>query len=238
MDARHLFLVGGEGFHHCPGPRAQGLGPLDCLAGVRQHGRLFPFGFRRRPVDVGLVPFAARLSPHHRGLLAVETLPAQGQQGTRPLDGLQRALLQGFHRLAQRPPALIELVLAFIDLPLALGQLGLTPVRRPLPLVRLALPLVCEGVTLASSAFALVSFAFALPGQSVTLVGHEFALVRRALALSMGLTLSMNLTLSMGLTLSMSLTLSRRFILRLDSRLLAFHAPRMHRSGPALLAAG
>jgi hypothetical protein len=68
--------------------------------------------------------------------------------------------------------------------------------------------------TLASFAFALVSFAFALPGQSVTLVGRAFALVRRALALSMGL------------------TLSRRLILRLDSRLLAFHAPRMHRAGP------
>jgi hypothetical protein len=61
--------------------------------------------------------------------------------------------------------------------------------------------------------FALVSFALALPSQPVTLVG-------RALAFIMGL------------------TLSRRPVLRLDCRLLAFHAPRMHRYGPRLLAPG
>src|SRR5215813_15180597 len=220
MHAGDLVLVGGEGFHHCPGPLVQGPGPLDCLAWVGQGGCPFPFAFRRRPVDLRLVALTVRLHPHHRGLLAVEPLPAECQQGTRPLDGLQRALLQGLHRLAQRPPALIELPLVLIDLPLALVQRGLTPVRRPLPLICLVLPLVRESLTLASFAFALVSFALAVPSQLVPRVGRLFALVRRALALMMGL------------------MLSRHPILRLDGRLLAFHAPRMHRSGPRLLAPG
>ena len=197
MHAGDLVLIGSEGFHRRLGPLAQRLGPLDGLAGVRQRGRLFPFTFRRRPVDVGLVPVAARLHPHHRVLPAVETLPAQRQQGTRPLDGLQRALLQGLHRLAQRPPALIELVLVLIDLSLALGQLGLTPVRRPLPLIRPALPLICQGLTLicqgltlTSFALPLISFAFAPLSQPVALIRRAFALIRRALLLSMRLTLT------------------------------------------------
>src|SRR5215813_3206305 len=142
MDASDLILVGGEGFHRRHGLLAQHLGPVDGRAGVRRHGRVFPFDFRHRPAELGLPPLAVRLRPLYRLLMPVDTLPAQSQQLTRPLDGLQRALLQALHGLAQRPPVLIEFPFAFIDLPLALVQRGLPPVSLPFPLVSPALPLV------------------------------------------------------------------------------------------------
>jgi len=101
--------------------------------------------------------------------MPVDTLPAQSQQRTRPLDGLQRALLQALHGLAQRPPVLIEFPFTFIDLLLALVQRGLPPVSLPFPLISVALPPVRHGL-------ALVGFALAL-------IRHVLALFRRTLAL-------------------------------------------------------
>src|SRR5215471_882972 len=207
MDADDLILVDGEGFQRRHGLLAQHLGRLDCLAGVRRHGRVFPFDIRHRPAELCLPPVAVGLYPPYRLFMAVDTLPAQIQQRARSLDGLQRALLQALHSLAQRLPALIEFPLPFIDLLLALVQRGLPPVSLPFPLISHALALV-------SFAFALVRYALALFCRALALIGRLLALIRRALALSHGL------------------TLSRPPIPRLGGCLPVCHTPRMHRFSP------
>src|SRR5262245_23988481 len=183
MDAGDFILVDGEGFQCRRGLFAQHLGPLDCLAGVRRHGRVFPVHFRHRPTELRLPSLAVRLRPPHRRLMAADTLPAQGQQRARPLDGLQRTPLQGLHGLAQRPPMLIEFPLPFIDLLLALVQRGLPPVSLPFPLVSVAFPLVSQGFPLVSSAFALSRYALALFCRALALIRCPLALIRRPLAL-------------------------------------------------------
>src|SRR5215471_6642182 len=149
MDADDLILVDGEGFQRRHGLLAQHLGPLDCLAGVRRHGRVFPFDIRHRPAELCLPPVAVGLYPPYRLFMAVDTLPAQIQQRARSLDGLQRALLQALHSLAQRLPALIEFplpligrLLALIRRALALSH-GLTLSRPPIPRLGGCLP-VCH----------------------------------------------------------------------------------------------
>ncbi len=180
MDAGDLFFVGSEGFDRGQGLLPQGLGPLHGLAGIRQTGPQTPLGFRRRPVDLRLVPLAARFRAPHLRLLTVKTMPAGVQQRTRPLDGLQRPLLQTGNGAAQLPPSLIKLPLAFIALTLTLVKRGLAPVSLPLTLVGQPLTLVGQMLTLVSPLAPLV-------GQPLSLVGLALALICRALTRSLGL---------------------------------------------------
>ena len=183
MDAGYFFLGPGEGFDRRKGLLAQLLGALDWLAGVRQPARQAPFAFRRGPVDLGLLPPAARFGALDPGFLAVEALRAHGQQRPRPLDGLQRALFQGLDGRTKRPPSRIEIPLPFVGLVLALADHGFTPVGFPLPFVGLALAVVSQGL-------AFVGLALAFVGQSRGFVGLELAFVGRKLALvSQGLAL-------------------------------------------------
>jgi hypothetical protein len=121
-----------------------------------------------------LLPLAARFGPPDRRFLAVEALRTKSQQRTRPLDGLQRALLQGLHGRAERSPALIEIPLPFVGLLLALAEHGFTPVGFALALAGRTLALVSQGLALVSRTLTLVS-------QAVTFVGLELAFVGRTL---------------------------------------------------------
>src|SRR5215471_13921220 len=138
MDLGDFFLGPGEGFDRRKGLLAQLLGALDCPAGVRQPGLQAPFAFRRGPVNLGLLPLAARFSALDPGFLAVEALRAQSQ----PLDGLQRALLQRLDAQAKRSPALIEVLFPLVGLALTLVSQGLAFVGCGLALAvsRAALP--------------------------------------------------------------------------------------------------
>jgi len=60
MEAGDFILVGGQGLHRRQGLLAQHPGLLDYLAGVTQHSRVLPFGFRHRPAQPGLLPPAER----------------------------------------------------------------------------------------------------------------------------------------------------------------------------------
>lgn len=109
------------------------------------------------------------------GLLTVQPLVAQRQQLTRPLDGLEHALLDPLHSYAQLAAVLLKPKLAYIDLALPLGGQGLTTVglalagvRECLSLVRLALSLVCGNLPLVRS---LVSFV----GEAGLIVGSLLA---------------------------------------------------------------
>src|SRR5215469_2079006 len=175
-DAGDFILPDGQGLHRRHGLLAQHPGPLDFPPGVRQRGRMFPFASGQGSAEFRLLPLAARLRPLDRRLMAAKTLPTQSQQLTRPLDCLERALLQGLHSRAQFPPALIEFPFAFIDLPVALSQRGLAPVSITFPLVSHAFPLVSQGLTLVSSALALL-------GHPLPLIRRASALIRRLLAL-------------------------------------------------------
>ena len=142
-----------------------------------------PFGFRGGPVDLGLLPLAARFGPLDRGFLAVEALRAKSQQCTRPLDGLQCALLQGLDGRAERSPALIETPLPFVGLALTLAEHGFTPVGLALAPVGLALALVSQGLAFVGCMLALVSQAVAFVGLELAFVGRALALVSQGLAL-------------------------------------------------------
>src|SRR5215469_12887137 len=126
MDRGDFFLGPGEGVDRRQGLLAQLLGVLDQPAGVKHTGRQSPFAFCRGPVDLGLLPLAARFVPLEPGFLAGEALRVKSQ----PRDGLQRALLQSFDTQAKRSPALIEFLLPFLGLALALVSPGLAFVRR------------------------------------------------------------------------------------------------------------
>jgi hypothetical protein len=188
MEAGDLVLGGRDVLDHRAGLLVQRHAALDELGRVRQPGRQAPFAFRRRPAGLCLMPPAACLPPLHRRLLAVETLPAQRQQGTRPRDGLQRALLQGLDGSASSSCALIQFPLALIDLPLALDSRGLPLVSLALALISPALPLVGQRFTLISRAIALFGRTLALFGQALALIGRAIALFGRTLVRSLGLT--------------------------------------------------
>jgi hypothetical protein len=107
---------------------------------------------------------AARFGPLDRCFLAVEALPAKSKQATRPLDGVQRALLPGLHGPAKRSPALIEF---------------------PLPVVGRTLALVDPAFTPVSFALALVGRTLARVSQRLALVGLDLAFIGRILARGM-----------------------------------------------------
>ena len=183
MEAGDFVLVGGEGFYRRHSLLMQDSGPLDCLPGVTHHAPALSLAVRKLPAEFLLLPLLARLRPAYRRFTAAETLRAQSQQLTRPLDGLQRALLKARHNLAQRPPALIQFPFAFIDLALTLAERRLPPVSLPLPHVGLTFPLV-------SPVLPLISQCLAFVGSALALIRRALALIRRAFARTHRLTLS------------------------------------------------
>jgi hypothetical protein len=160
MDGGDFFLGPGEGVDRRQGLLAQLLGVLDQPAGVRHTGRQSPFAFCRGPVDLGLLPLAARFVPLEPGSLAGEALRVKSQ----PRDGLQRALLQSFDTQAERSPALIEFLLPFLGLALALVSQGFA--------------FVGQALALASSGLAFVRRTPAFIGRGLALVGSPAALPR------------------------------------------------------------
>jgi len=188
MEAGDFVLGGREVLERRAGLLLQRHAALDELGRVRQPGRQAPFAFRRRPVDLRLMPLAAGLRPNHRRLVAVETLPTQRQQSTRPRDGLQRVLLQGLDGIARSSCALIQLPVALLGFPLALESRRFPLVSLALPLISPALSLIGLVLPLISRTLALVGPALALFGLALALIGHMLALVGRTLARNLGLT--------------------------------------------------
>jgi hypothetical protein len=151
MEAGDFILVGGEGLHRCHGLFVQNPGLLDCLPRVAECARALSLASLERSAELGLSPLLARPRPIQRRFTALDTFRAHSQQGTRPLDGLQRALLQTRHNLAQRSPALIQFPFAFIDIPLTLVERSFPLVSQCLALIRGALALIRRVIVLSHS---------------------------------------------------------------------------------------
>lgn len=120
-----ILLVQGEFVDRLHRPGAISRGLLNGLAGVGRQGRHGPMSFRGRPVDLCLIPFAARLLPQQPPFLTVEALRAQRDQFARPANGFQGAPVQGLGTEPGLAGAPVEVLLAFVGAAFSLVGLGL-----------------------------------------------------------------------------------------------------------------